>query len=146
MSLDIDLLRNSFDFVVSREPELTRRFYERLFADHPQVHALFGRRSERAQEQMLRDALVAVLDHLEDAPWLDQTLRGLGRSHAGYGVTAPMYDWVGHALLATLADIAGDTWSPAVEAAWAAAYDVIATTMQAGAAQAESRGGTRQAG
>jgi hypothetical protein len=28
-----------------------------------------------------------VLDHLEDAPWLTDTLGALGAKHVGYGVT-----------------------------------------------------------
>lgn len=97
MSLDTQLLRDSFALVVEREPELTARFYTRLFADYPQSRALFGGRSERAQQTMLRDALVAVIEHLDDAPWLQGTLRALGAAHVGYGVTTEMYDWVGQA-------------------------------------------------
>lgn len=134
MELDIDSLRESFALVVEREPELTRRFYDRLFADHPQALPLFGRNSSRAQEAMLRDALVAVIDRLEDAEWLTTTLGALGRRHVGYGVTNEMYDWVGASLLATLAAIAGDAWTERHEQAWTNAYGVIAGAMQAGAA------------
>lgn len=133
MNLDIQLLRSSFELVVDREPELTAAFYRRLFSDFPQAKALFGRNSERAQQEMLRDALIAVLDHLEDAPWLDNTLRALGARHHEYGVTPQMYDWVGQSLLATLAEIADDAWTPALAEAWGAAYGLIAQTMQAGA-------------
>lgn len=138
MNLDIPLLRSSFDLVVAREPELTAAFYQRLFRDFPQAKALFGRNSERAQQEMLRDALIAVLDHLEDAPWLDTTLRTLGARHSGYGVTTEMYDWVGQSLLATLAEIAAEAWTPALAEAWGAAYGVIAQTMQAGAREVET--------
>ena len=136
MHLDIQLLRDSFALVVEREPELTARFYEILFTRYPQARALFGRRSERAQQQMLRDALVAVVDHLEEPAWLQSTLFELGRKHAGYGVTTPMYDWVGESLLATLAEIGADDWTDDHARAWSDAYAVIAGAMQAGAAQA----------
>lgn len=134
MTLDIPLLRHSFALVVEREPELTRRFYEILFRDHPQARALFGRNTERAQQAMLRDALVAVVERLEDGPWLVDTLGGLGRRHAGYGVTPAMYDWVGASLLATLAEVGGAEWTERHAQAWADAYAVIAGAMLAGAA------------
>ncbi len=133
MSLDIDLLRSSFEWVTTTEPELTKRFYERLFTDFPHTRAMFGRNSGTQQQQMLRDALVAVMDHLDDAPWLSETLMALGRRHVGYGVTDEMYDWVGVSLLRTLADIAGDAWTAELEAAWTEAFGVIASLMQAGA-------------
>src|ERR1700709_2188256 len=117
MSLDAVLLRSSFDLVVEREPELTPRFYEILFARYPQVRPLFGR-SGPAQAEMLQQALVAVIEHIEDPSWLSQTLGALGKKHVDYGVTAEMYGWVGASLLAALAEAAGDAWSPALEGAW----------------------------
>jgi hemoglobin-like flavoprotein len=78
---------------------------------------------------MLAEALVAVMDHLEDAPWLEQTLRALGERHRGYGVTRPMYDWVGDALVTALAESNGPEWSPAVRAQWIEAYGAIVAMM-----------------
>src|SRR6185312_12029691 len=81
MSLDAALLRSSFNTVVERQPALTARFYEILFTRYPEVKPLFGHKSSRAQEQMLQQALVAVIDHLEDASWLTSTLGALGAKH-----------------------------------------------------------------
>lgn len=128
--LDVALLRSSFALVVEREPDLTTRFYARLFADHPEARALFGRHSARAQATMLRDALVAVIEHVDDGAWMTQTLGALGRRHQGYGVTPEMYGWVGASLLATLAEIAGPAWTEPCARAWTAAYGAIAAIMQ----------------
>lgn len=136
MALDVPLLRKSFALVVEREPQLTRRFYEILFEWYPRAQVLFSRNARTQQEKMLRDALVAVMEHLEDAPWLERELGALGRKHVDYGVTTEMYDWVGKALLATLQEVAGDDWSPELQAAWAEAYGAIAGLMQKGAATA----------
>jgi hemoglobin-like flavoprotein len=136
MALDIDLLRTSFNLVLEVNPNLTTRFYEILFERYPQARPLFGRNAQRAQERMLAEALMAVVDHLEDPAWLGQQLGALGAKHEGYGVTAEMYDWVGDALLATLAETAGSAWTPAHQAAWAEAYGAIVALMRAGVAQA----------
>lgn len=134
MPLDTSLLRRSFDMVLEREPALTRRFYEILFERYPQVSRLFGRNTAEAQQQMLAQALGAVIDHLEDATWLANTLRGMGAKHVEYGVTDEMYHWVGDSLLATLAEVAGDDWSDELAAEWAAAYRAISGLMLEGAA------------
>jgi hemoglobin-like flavoprotein len=84
---------------------------------------------------MLGAALVAVLDHLEDASWLTSTLKGMGAKHVEYGVTTEMYGWVGASLLATLAEVGGKDWTPELAAAWTEAYGAIASLMQAGAAE-----------
>jgi hemoglobin-like flavoprotein len=136
MSLDVDTLRSSFELVLSREPELTHAFYDVLFSKYPQVRPLFSRNTRDRQERMLAEALVAVMDHLEDAPWLTQTLHALGAKHKDYGVTEVMYDWVGDALLTTLARAAGPAWTAQVNAAWTEAYGAIAALMKAGARQA----------
>jgi hemoglobin-like flavoprotein len=66
---------------------------------------------------MLQQALVALIDHLEDASWLGETLSALGAKHLEYGVTDEMYGWVGECLLATLTEVAGKDWSPALAVA-----------------------------
>ncbi len=143
MSLDVQVLKDSFGLVVERAPKVTSRFYEILFARYPQVRPLFGRNSQQKQEEMLTRALVAVIDHLEDPTWLGETLRAMGAKHVSYGVTDEMYPWVGESLLATLAEVLGDDWTPAVEAAWVAAFGAIAGAMMDGARSvAQSRAAT----
>ncbi|HEX4479127.1 MAG TPA: globin domain-containing protein [Polyangiaceae bacterium] len=132
MSLNPTLLRESFALVAEKEPELTMRFYEVLFARYPAARPLFGRNSSARQAEMLQGALGAVLDHLEDATWLADTLGALGQKHAGYGVTDDMYGWVGESLIATLAEAAGSAWTPELEVAWTAAYAAIVSLMLRG--------------
>jgi hemoglobin-like flavoprotein len=133
MSLNVALLRSSFDLVVERAPDVTARFYVNLFQLYPETRAMFSPSRQKEQEKMLTEALVAVLDHLEDAPWLASTLRGLGAKHVNYGVRDEMYDWVGHALLVTLQDVAADAWNDDLQDAWAAAFGAISGLMKEGA-------------
>lgn len=130
MALNVDLLRTSFALVVEREPEVTHRFYDVLFRKYPAVQPLFGRHSRPDQERMLRDMLVAVMDHLEDGPWLQSQLGALGAKHSQYGVRSEMYAWVGDSLLETLKEVAGDAWTPELAAAWTDAYGAVAELMQ----------------
>ena len=133
MGLDVDALRESFELVVSRSPALTHRFYEILFKRYPAVKPLFGGNAAAKQEEMLTRALVSVLEHLEDAPWLKETLMALGAKHIDDGVTEDMYGWVAECLLATLAEVAAAEWTPRVESAWKDAYRAISGLMRAGA-------------
>jgi hemoglobin-like flavoprotein len=135
------ILRSSFQLVAERAPDITLRFYDILFTRYPQVKPLFSRNRPEAQAEMLTGALVAVLDHLEDAAWLDKTLRGLGAKHVSYGVTAEMYPWVGECLVAALAEVAGDDWTPEVANAWAGAFGAISGLMMVGAEEAQATRG-----
>jgi hemoglobin-like flavoprotein len=136
MSLDVRLLQSSFELVTRSEPELAARFYDNLFTRYPQTRPLFADVPMDRQQQMLTEALAAVVTHLEDGAWLDSTLRILGRRHAQYGITPQMYDWVGDALLTTLAQIAGPKWTDELAGAWADAYGAVAGLMQQGALNA----------
>lgn len=132
-ALNVALLRESFDLLATRESKITARFYEILFERYPQTRPMFSRKTPEKQQQMLAEALVAVLDHLEDASWLEQNLQAMGATHATYEVTSEMYGWVGECLLATFAEVAGDDWSPELEEAWATAYGALSSLMIQGA-------------
>jgi hemoglobin-like flavoprotein len=131
MPLNVNLLRQSFEVVATANPRFVTRFYEILFERHPQARPLFPQNGMARQAEMLTQALVAVLDHLDDAPWLQDTLGSLGAKHVDYGVTREMYDWVGASLLAALAEVAGPAWTPELQAAWAEAYGAIVSLMLA---------------
>jgi hemoglobin-like flavoprotein len=131
MPLNVPLLRASFEVVATANPKFITRFYDILFERYPQTRPLFPQNGMARQVEMLTGALVAVLDHLEDAPWLQETLGALGAKHVGYGVTREMYDWVGASLLATLAEVAGAAWTPELQTAWADAYGAIVSLMVA---------------
>ena len=133
MSLDVEALRESFQVVVERSPDVVHRFYDTLFTRYPQARSLFTRNAREVQEKMLTQALGAVLDHLEDAPWLVSQLGAMGAKHVGYGVRDEMYAWVGESLLAALSEAAGEAWTPRVAQAWAGAYTAIQELMLAGA-------------
>ena len=133
MGLNVGLLRESFELVIEREPNLTHRFYGILFSRYPQVQPLFGRNSREQQAKMLAEALVAVIDRLEDASWLEEKLMAMGAKHVDYGVTDVMYTWVAESLIAAMAEVAAADWSPAHQQAWTDALGAIASLMQRGA-------------
>jgi len=138
MSLDIQLLQDSFALVAAKEDALALRFYALLFERFPQTQPMFKRRTAE-QAKMLTSALAAVVAHVDDREWLVATLPPLGAKHVAYGVTNEMYDWVGECLLLALADVCGDAFTPAVKSSWAAAYGAIAGLMQSGAAATQSK-------
>ena len=136
MSLNGPVLASSLELVVSRQPQVTQRFYAILFERYPDVEPLFSPNGRDAQAEMLQEAIMAVVDHVDDAEWLQTTLTGMGAQHVSYGVTADMYPMVGECLIATLAEIAGDDWTPEIEQAWADAYGAISGLMLQGAVKA----------
>lgn len=130
--MDIEVLRTSFESLDHGEWNFTRRFYENLLSRHPELRALFGTEVQQKQHAMLYQAFAAIMDHLDDAFWLEGALTRYGARHATYGVTDEMYDWFGECLLETLAEVKGHEWSPPLEQAWSEAYVAISQLMKAG--------------
>lgn len=113
-------------------------FYRRLFAAAPQVRPLFAHVDMKRQQAMLLAALVLLRNSLRDLDAVAPKLRAMGARHVAYGASADAYPLVGEVLIASMAELAGDAWSDDDAAAWAAAYDVVAAVMLAGAAEAEA--------
>jgi hemoglobin-like flavoprotein len=135
MSLNLDALETSFDLVAPRGDELMDEFYSRLFAAAPEVRPLFPN-DMRRQKTMLLGALVLLRKSLRDLDAIVPKLRQLGARHVAYGAQPAHYPVVGSALIAAMAAVAGADWKGEHEAAWAEAFDVVATTMLEGAEDA----------
>lgn len=135
MSLNLDELETSFDLVAPRGDELMDEFYSLLFAAAPAVRSLFPDDLGR-QKKMLLAALVLVRKSLRDLDAIAPTLRRLGARHVAYGARPEHYPVVGEVLIAAMATIAGDAWTPEYQRAWSETFELVAATMLEGAQQA----------
>lgn len=119
------LLRDTLELTLAKDDSFPRRFYETLFAAHPELRPMFHRSTPGAQNKMFAQKLTAIVDHVDEPAWLDRELVTLASKHVSYGVTPEMYTWVGEALIGTLREACGDSWSAEAEAAWLAAYGAL---------------------
>jgi hemoglobin-like flavoprotein len=110
-------------------------FYARLFAAAPAVRPLFSD-DMRRQKTMLLGALVLLRKSLRDLDAIVPKLRELGARHVAYGARPEHYPLVGAALIAAMAEVTGDAWTPDYEAAWGAAFEIVAGAMLEGAEEA----------
>jgi nitric oxide dioxygenase len=133
MDLDIDSLETSFDAIAARGDELMDVFYARLFAAAPAVKPLFAGVDLKRQKGMLLAALVLLRRSLRDLDAIAPKLRDLGARHVRYGAQPEHYPVVGEVLIASMAQVAGDAWTPEFETAWTAAFGVVAGLMIEGA-------------
>jgi methyl-accepting chemotaxis protein len=132
MSLNLNALEESFDLVAPRGDELMDEFYARLFAAAPAVRPLFPEDMSR-QKSMLLGALVLLRKSLRDLDAIVPKLRELGARHVAYGAKPEHYPVVGSVLIASLAALAGDAWTPEYAQAWGEAFELVAAAMLEGA-------------
>jgi hemoglobin-like flavoprotein len=125
---DAQLLRDSLALVSPVADQLIADFYDRLFAEYPQVRSMFPENMDLQRERLLK-AIIAVVTHYENPEGLLPALTSMGRNHVRYGAQMEHYGAVGQVLLATLASYAGDAWTPELAGAWERMYTFAAGAM-----------------
>jgi hemoglobin-like flavoprotein len=128
----VEEVQASFAKVAPIADQAATLFYGRLFETAPDVRALFSG-DMTVQGQKLMSAIATVVDSLGDIDAVAPAVRDLAKRHVAYGVRPEHYEIVGAALLWTLEQGLGDDFTPAVSAAWAAAYGALSDIMIAAA-------------
>jgi hemoglobin-like flavoprotein len=140
---DVAVIRSSFLLLQPHARVAGLTFYRHLFGMDPSLRGLFHHNIED-QSANLMEMLGSAVGLLEQPAVLHRVLLSLGRRHAGYGVEDRHYETVGAALLKTLAECLGGSFTTEVKNGWAAIYAIIAQTMQRGGASAPAHGHQRQ--
>ncbi|GAB4357923.1 MAG: globin family protein [Kiloniellaceae bacterium] len=137
---EADLVRASFRAVAQDRRQAAARFYEILFEQAPATRRLFVNDLGR-QGAELMSKLGLIVAELQSVEGLRPILEDLALRHVAYGVKAAHYPLVGEALLALLAEVLGEAFTPETRAAWAKAYGEIAALMIASAYSREDAAG-----
>ncbi|XWK88783.1 MAG: globin family protein [Phormidium sp.] len=138
MSLNVELLEQSFAQIKPRADDFVASFYENLFTAHPEAKPLFAKTNMSEQRKHLLAALNLVVQNLRKPQVLEEALKSLGAKHVGYGTAAKHYPLVGQALLTTFEQYLQQDWTPEVKQAWTDALGAITTLMLKGADEVES--------
>ncbi len=135
---DARLLRESLTLLAPVADQLIADFYDRLFAQYPQVRSMFPAVMDLQRERLLK-AVIALVTHYDTPDALLPALTTMGRNHVRYGATVEHYAAVGQTLLATLESYAGAAWTAELAGAWERAYTFAAGVMMR-AATADAAG------
>jgi hemoglobin-like flavoprotein len=132
----VELVKKTWVMVVPISDKAAELFYGRLFELEPEYKSMFKGDMMDQGKKLMKTINIAV-ESLDDVEPLIPTLKQMGADHAGYGVKERDYNVVGAALLWTLEKGLGDAFTDEVKNAWGAVYEVLASVMKAGAAEAE---------
>ena len=134
----IALVQSSFGQVVPIAEAAGMLFYERVFTLAPEARSLFAD-DIRPQAKRTMAAVKFAVDGLRDLDRVAPYLVKLGARHVGYGVKPEHFDVVGSALMWTLEQGLGDTFTPETRDAWNAVWELVAGAMLTGMAEARLR-------
>jgi nitric oxide dioxygenase len=134
----VQIVQETFEAIAPAAETVAALFYERLLTLDPSLRPLF-KGDMRTQGQKLMSMLTLVVRGLHRPDHIAPAILLLGERHISYGVQPAHYHTVGAALLWTLAQGLGDRFTDEVQAAWHAAYTLLAGSMQEAAAQVPTK-------
>jgi hemoglobin-like flavoprotein len=132
-----ELVQKTWVMVVPIAGTAAELFYGRLFELEPEYRKMFKNDMTEQGKKLMKTINIAV-EALDDVEPLVPVLKQMGADHAGYGVQERDYNVVGAALLWTLEKGLGDAFTDEVKNAWGAVYELLASVMKEGAAEAEA--------
>lgn len=113
------LIETTLEVAAERSGDPTPLVYRRLFAEHPEMEALFIRDVNGAVKgEMLARVFEAILDFAGDRRYAAQLIQCEVVTHDGYGVPPEVFRVFFGTVAATLREALGPDWTPAIDGAW----------------------------
>lgn len=123
--------QNTIGKLLAEDSGLTEIFYDRLFAEAPQVRAMFSD-DISAQARKLSQMIEVICYALVRPEQLALGLHSLGKGHMAYGVERQHYALVRGPLLGAISDVLGADYDAETQAAWEFLVDMVLEVMQQG--------------
>jgi len=127
-SKQIELVENSWDYVLLNSQETGAVFYKKLFEIDPGLRQLF--KSEIHMQSQKFVAMITFAVHkLNNLDEIIADVKALGMHHHKNSVKPEHYASVAVALLWTIENVLGKEWNNEIKEAWMAVYTALAKTM-----------------
>lgn len=126
-------ISDSVELLLGSKTRITERFYQLLFARHPELAVLFARSDMRMQATMLTMALASVESYYSHHfPATEHYFQVLGHRHFHAGVRRQDFIKFEVTLLEVLRDFHQQDWSPELETEWRDAIRKAVCKMEEG--------------
>jgi hemoglobin-like flavoprotein len=117
--IEASLIEASLDLAAERCEDLALLVYERLFAEHPQMEALFWRDTNHAVKgEMLARVFEAILDFVGERKYATTMIQCEVVTHEGYDVPPDVFRIFFATVAATLKALLAKDWSAEIDQAW----------------------------
>jgi hemoglobin-like flavoprotein len=112
-------IQRSFELAAERCDDLTPLVYRRLFAEHPEVQAMFrSQGSDLVKGSMLALTIDAILDFAGERDGHFRLIACEALSHDAYGMPRDLFIAFFAVIATTLRELLGADWSDEIEDAW----------------------------
>ena len=117
--MDTALIEHTLELAADLGADLTPRVYERQFAAHPEMEALFIRDTNGSvRGEMLARVFEMILDFIDRRAYAVQMIQCEVVTHDGYGVPPQVFGLFFATVADTLKDSLGAAWTGEMDGAW----------------------------
>ncbi|WP_188456182.1 NO-inducible flavohemoprotein [Virgibacillus oceani] len=123
-----DIVKATVPILQERGGEITKRFYQLLFENHPELKNIFNQTNQRKgdQSKALANTVYAAALHIDQLEEILPQVKQIAHKHKSLNIKPEHYPIVGENLLLAMKDVLGDAANEDVIGAWEKAYGVIA--------------------
>ncbi|MBT2635827.1 NO-inducible flavohemoprotein [Bacillus sp. ISL-26] len=124
----INIIKSTVPVLKTKGEDITGRFYNLMFQDHPELLNMFNQTNQKKQTQRaaLANAVIAAAANIDQLENIIPAVRQIGYKHTSIGVKPEHYPIVGKYLLLAIKDVLQDAAAPDIMQAWEKAYGIIA--------------------
>lgn len=126
-------IEESLALLAERHGDPTQAVYRRLFAQHPELEALFVLdRSGQVRGNMLAHVFETLIDIGGPRAYGFNMAEAERVNHEGLGVSNEVFASFFAVVMETVRELLGNAWTPEMEAAWGAVVQEIAAQKAGG--------------
>lgn len=124
----IEIIKSTVPVLQVHGKDITTRFYQLLFTNHPELLNIFNHANQKQgkQQAALANAVYAAAANIDNLGAILPVVKQIAHKHRSLGIKPEHYPIVGENLLAAIKDVLGDAATDEIIQAWADAYGVIA--------------------
>lgn len=111
------LAHHVWDYIVESHKPITQRFYDHLFADYPQYHAIFDQMGESYCRRFVGTLGIAARA-IDDTETVHPHLMRIGKQFASFNLKKEDLVNFQHAFIKALAECCAERWTPECEKTW----------------------------
>lgn len=124
-----DIVKATVPILQEHGSEITKRFYQLMFENHPELKNIFNQTNQRKgdQSKALANTVYAAAANIDQLEVILPHVKQVSQKHRSLNIKPEHYPIVGKYLLLGMKDVLGEAADDTVIDAWEKAYGVIAS-------------------
>lgn len=124
-----DIVKATVPILQEHGSEITKRFYQLMFENHPELKNIFNQTNQRKgdQSKALANTVYAAAANIDQLEVILPHVKQISQKHRSLNIKPEHYPIVGKYLLLGMKDVLGEAADDTVIDAWEKAYGVIAS-------------------